>query len=144
MKKLKKSTKIVRLKKKERIRDKFWSDEATNGKPPSNDVDFVEMSVPNDLMDEVIHKYASRYELWKSTLSPEEELEQRQQKEQKIKSIYEMAAKILTDKQMRIFLMRHLYNMQEEEIAQKINTDQSYIPLVLGICYKKIKKALGV
>jgi DNA-directed RNA polymerase specialized sigma24 family protein len=114
-----------------------------NGKPSSNDIDFVEMSVPNDLMDEVIHKYASRYELWKGTLDPEEELVLRQRKAQMVKSIYETAAKILTDRQMQIFLMRHLYNMKEEDIAQKLGKNQSLIPEVLDVCYNKIKKELG-
>jgi RNA polymerase sigma factor (sigma-70 family) len=120
--------------KKEKERDKYWSEE-----DPKNDIDFIEVSVDNESFDEFIKQHAPNYYL---EPDPKASIHDRKRKKKMLHIAFRAAAKELTNRQLEIFVMRYCLGLQETVIAKQLDCNQSYISNVLKVCAKKIQKSL--
>ena len=125
------------MRKKERIREKFW-----NEKDPKNDLDYVEVSLPDESIDAFIQHYALASYLRTEQMTPEEQSRAAERRARLLRKIMKAASLVLTDRQFQIFTLRHVTGLKEVDIAQQVEVNQSYISSVLHTSYKKIKKAL--
>jgi len=121
--------------KKERVREKYWDPMG-----PKNDLDFVEISVPNDGMDQIINEYAPAYVQSHQNIELRERLQIK--KERLLRKIFKAATIVLTDRQLQIFTMRMNFLLKEREIAKQLKVNQSYVSNVLRISSQKIRVAL--
>jgi DNA-directed RNA polymerase specialized sigma24 family protein len=107
---------------------------------PKN-VDFIEISMPNEELDKVAHKYHQLLEqrndpvLRKKTVRRQEKL---------LRKIFKTASQVLTDIQMQIFTQCYVYQIPDKEVAQQLNCHPTYVTGVLRACIKKIQKRLRV
>jgi RNA polymerase sigma factor (sigma-70 family) len=120
--------------KKEKERDKYWSEA-----DPKNDIDFIEVSVDNESFDEFIKQHAPNYYL---EPDPKASMHERKRKKKMLYIAFRAAAKELTNRQLEIFVMRYCLGLQETVIAKQLDCNQSYISNVLKVCAKKIQKSL--
>lgn len=116
--------------------------EKANGdiKYPKN-VDFVEISMPHTQLDKVANK-----NWWSLEQRADPALRKHnvRRQEKLLGKVFKAASEVLTDMQYQIFVYRYVYQMPETEISEKLGRDQSYIPLVLKNCIRKIQKRLRV
>jgi DNA-directed RNA polymerase specialized sigma subunit len=118
-------------------RDKFWDEN-----DPKNNLDYIEISLPTEDLDHVIQKYAPNF------IVDDEDIEETQvfkrRKERLVRKIFQAASSTLTQRQLQVFMMRHVCGMKEMEIAGKLDVHQSYVSNVLKVCNRKIRKELRI
>ena len=124
------------MKRKQFIREKFWSDAQ-----PTNNLDFVEISLPNEAVDDFIRKYAKSYF---KNVGVKETQRMRKKKERLVRKILKAGSLYFTDRQWQIFIHRYICSLKEVEIAAQLSVDQSYIASVLKACHLKLQKILGM
>ncbi len=124
------------MRKRQIIREKFWSESQ-----PTNNLDFVEISLPHEAVDDFLRKYAKSY-FNKPTV--EETQKMRKKKERLVYKILKAGSLYFTDRQWQIFVHRYICSLKEVEIAAQLSVDQSYIASVLKACHLKLQKILGM
>ena len=125
------------MKKKVKIRDKYVLSDT-----PKRDIDFIEISLPDNEVDAFVNKYATSYLRRQS--QDLADLIKRDKERQKMKDdLYKAASECLTNKQFEIFILRFKGGMKEIDIAEKLGVYQGYISIVLNACKEKLKRKLG-
>jgi hypothetical protein len=128
----------VPKKKKELIRDKYWEEDR-----PGFDYDFVEWLVAPDELDAIVRANSERFGFI-TELDPTDFLPDRKRQEELLKQIYESAAKTLTKQQYKIFIMRYLCSLKEEDIARQMDVSQAYVAATLPVIHSKIRQILSL
>lgn len=123
-------------KRKEIIRDKFWEEDR-----PGFDYDFVEWLVAPEELDAVVRANSERFGFIEE-LDPTDFLPDRKRQEEMLQRIYESAAKTLTPQQYKIFTLRYLFALKEEDIARQMNVSQAYVAATLTVIHSKIRQIL--
>ncbi|MGI0058966.1 MAG: hypothetical protein ACREBJ_04290 [Nitrosotalea sp.] len=121
------------MKKKQYTREKFKSHDNSN-------IDYVEISLPDETIDQFLQKYAHR----QVTLDEHETRKLRRRKERLIRKIFQAGSLYFTNRQWQIFVHRWIGALKENEIAARLHVDQSYISSVLKACHLKLQKVLGM
>lgn len=121
---------------KEKIRDKFWEDDR-----PGFDYDFVEWLVAPDELDAVVRANSEKFGFLED-LNPSDFMPDRKRQEELLHSVYESAAKTLTEQQYRIFILRYLFGLKEEDIARQMSVSQAYVAATLPTIHSKIRQIL--
>jgi DNA-directed RNA polymerase specialized sigma subunit len=124
------------VKKKRVFREKFWSEQC-----PTNNLDFVEISLPDESVDEFVQKYAKQQA---EPLTEREANYLQKRKGRLVRKIFKAASLYFTDRQWQIFIHRWVGAFKEVEIAEKLRVDQSYVSSVLKACHLKLQKVLGM
>ena len=107
---------------------------------PKN-IDFIEISMPNEELDKVAHKYHHLLEqrndpvLRKKTVRRQEKL---------LRKIFKTASQVLTDLQFQIFTLAYVYQLPDKEVAQQLNCHPTNVTGTLRACVKKIQKRLRI
>lgn len=105
----------------------------------SKNVDFMEISMTHESLERIAQKHSllldqrSNPVLRKHTVRRQEKL---------LRKIFKAASQVLTTSQFQIFVMRYVYQMPENEIAQQVGCVQNYVSQVLKASIKKIQKRL--
>ena len=123
-------------KKIEKIREKFWEEDR-----PGFDYDFVEWLVAPEDLDAVVAANSERFGFLQE-LDPSDFLPDRKRQEELLHTIYESAAKTLTSQQYRIFILRYLFALKEEDIARQMSVTQPYVAATLPVIHSKIRQIL--
>lgn len=143
-------------KKRERTRDKYWSEDL-----PNNDIDFIEVPLPDqDSHGEDENNYddakdydsfaPKRNKISKCLIdiedpdSLEKEMKSQKRKQRLLRKIFKAASEVLTDIQMKVFTMRAVYGINEVVIARTLQVNQPMVSLVWKASVKKIRKALRI
>ena len=124
------------MKRKQIIRDKFWSEQQ-----PNNNLDFVEISLPESSVDAFIRKYAPSF---LRHVSLKDKIRIHKKRGRLVKKILRAAALYFTNRQWQIFIHRWICSLKEVDIAEQLQVDQSYISSVLKACHTKLQKILGL
>ena len=123
--------------KKIKVRDKYYSED-----DPLNDIDFIEVSLPEESFDQVIRKYGNKSYLQRMGESSLD-LDKKASRNRKLwNKLWKAASTVLTDKQFRIYVERNILKKKEVAIAKTLGVNQSYISNVLKVSNKKIRKVL--
>ncbi len=125
------------MKRKQIIRDKFWSDAQ-----PNNNLDFVDVSLPDNAVDDFVRKYAKSFFKEKSSQEDIERLKRK--KERLVRKILRAGSLYFTDRQWQVFIHRWIGSLKEVEIAERLHVNQSYVSSVLKACHIKLQKVLGM
>ena len=125
------------MKRKQIIRDKFWTDAQ-----PNNNLDFVEVSLPDNAVDDFVRKYAKSFFKEKSSQEDIERLKRK--KERLVRKILRAGSLYFTDRQWQVFIHRWIGSLKEVEIAERLHVNQSYVSSVLKACHIKLQKVLGM
>lgn len=124
------------MKKKRLIRERYWSPQQ-----PTNNLDFVEISLPDQAVDSFIRKYAPSA-LRNVSLADKERMHKKRSR--LVRKILQAASLYFTDRQWQIFIHRWICSLKEVDIAEQLHVDQSYISSVLKACHTKLQKVLGL
>lgn len=128
------------MKKKKQKRSRSTEKANAEIETPKN-IDFVEIPMPNEELDKLVQKNAHLL-AQRNDPNIRKHVVRRQKK--LLRKIFKAATQVLTDDQFQIFILRYIYQLPEKEIAQQIGRNQSYIPLVLKNCIKKVQKRLRI
>lgn len=106
--------------KKKRVKDRFFSEEC-----PSNNLDFVEVQIGDiEGLDRYLNKSPSTQRALGEYFVTEESIatRDRQQKRQKrlLRKVLQAASSVLTERQFQIFILRFMFNLTEEEVADRL------------------------
>lgn len=153
--------------KKKKVRDRYFSEDQ-----PSNNLDFVEVSIHNmDALDAYINQSPLVQQALGKRFFGEIKLEGEKDKDKGqirtkrlLQKVLKAAATCLTDRQFQVFILRFLFNLTEEEIAERLvreyvgrprldnkrikmktvpkKVSQPYCSEVIERCVVKIKKEL--
>jgi len=123
-------------KKLEKVYDKYWDENR-----PGFDYEYMEQLVAPEDMDEVVQAQSERFGLLQE-LDPSDFLPDRKKQEELLNQTYETAAKVLTNPQYRVFIMRYMFGLKETDIAKQMNISQAYVAAMLPRIHYKIRKAL--
>lgn len=139
-------------KRREKVRDKYWSEDL-----PNNDIDFIEVPLPDqdeheqhddpdreDSLTATQRAINKKSHLMEVPNDPEAEARLQKKKQRLVRKVFKAASEVLTDIQLKIFTMRAVYNMSEDSIAKALPCDQSYVSIVWKASVKKIRKALRI
>jgi DNA-directed RNA polymerase specialized sigma24 family protein len=107
---------------------------------PKN-VDFVEISMPNEELDKVAHKY---HQLIEQRNDPVLRRKQIRRQERLIKKIFKAASQVLTDTQFNVFVKCYAYQIPDKEVAKQLGCHPTYVTGILRACVKKIQKRLRI
>lgn len=153
------------MKNKKKERDRYFDEQL-----PSNNFDFVEVLVGDlEALDQYVYnspqiQQAIGASFQNNLPSNDKELLHKKQK-RLLKKIMQAASKVLTDRQFQIFMLRFIFNLNQEEIASRLTREhvgrphlqgkgkskkpmilkpvsQEYVAQTLPVCIKKIQKAL--
>lgn len=150
-------------KKEVKIRDRYWDENL-----PSDNYDFKEVSVDNfEFLDKYILESAQVQQVLGSSFQGNlvTNNKERSQKRQRrlLRKILQAASQTLTDRQFQIFVLRFVFNLTQEEVAERVGHDfvgrprkdkqtkkpqsskpisQEYVCEVIKVCIKKIRKEL--
>jgi RNA polymerase sigma factor (sigma-70 family) len=106
-------------------------------------LEFVEIPMDPEALEEAAHKHATWQQLVKDDPANDyDEIEARMIQEEKRKKLWQTASQVLTEVQFKIFVMRYAYDLKQKEIAKQLKCHQSYVPSVLKASVKKIQKRL--
>jgi RNA polymerase sigma factor (sigma-70 family) len=107
---------------------------------PKN-IDFVEISMTHEGLEKIAQKNAQLLSqrndpvLRKKTVRRQEKL---------LRKVLKAASQVLTDDQHQVFVMRFIYGLGNQEIADQLGKNVSYPPRLLKASVKKIQKRLRV
>lgn len=107
---------------------------------PKN-IDFVEISMPNEELDKVAHKY---HHLLEQRNDPQIRKKSVRRQERLLKKIFKAASQVLTDQQFGIFVQCYVYQQPDGEVAKQLGLHPTAITQSLRNCVKKIQKRLRV
>lgn len=151
------------MKHKKRVKDKYFSEEL-----PSDDYSFKEVSVDDfESLDKYILDSPQVQQALGNTFQGGIETgdKEKLQKKQKrlLRKVLQAASQVLTDRQFQIFVLRFIFNLTEEEVAERLTREfigrprldkrtkqagevkkisQPYVSQTTHVCIKKIQKAL--
>lgn len=126
------------MNKKEKIRDKFWDE-----RRPRFDLDYIEVSVAPEDLDAYVRAH-SKHAVTEDDAGDPTYLIDRKRRENMLEDVYKTAAKILTDRQFQIFIMRYKFGLKEIEISRQARVNQPYVSNILRTCHAKIRVALNL
>lgn len=107
---------------------------------PKN-IDFVEINMTHENLEKIAQKNAQLLNqrndpiLRKKTVRRQEKL---------LRKVLKASSQVLTDDQHQVFVMRFIYGLGNQEIANQLGKNVSYPPRILKACIKKIQKRLRV
>jgi len=107
---------------------------------PKN-VDFVEISMPNEELDKVAHKYHQLLEQRNDPLLRRKSI---RKQERLLRKIFKSASQVLTEIQMNVFVQCYAYQIPDKEVAKQLGCHPTYVTGILRACVKKIQKRLRV
>lgn len=126
------------MNKKIKIRDKFFSESR-----PRTDLDYIEVSVAPEDLDTYVRTH-SKHAVIEDESGEPTYLIDRKRREGMLEEVYKTAAKVLTDRQFQVFIMRYKFGLKETEIARQASVDQGYVSVLLRNCHKKIRIAMNL
>lgn len=107
---------------------------------PKN-IDFIEISMPNEELDKVANKYHSLLEQRNDPVLRRKII---RKQERLLRKIFKTASQVLTDLQFNVFTLAYVFQVPDTEIAKQLNCHQTNVTGTLRACIKKIQKRLRV
>lgn len=107
---------------------------------PKN-IDFVEISMPNEELDKVANKY---HQLLEQRNDPKIRKKSIRRQERLLKKIFKAASQVLTEAQFNVFVQCYAYQIADKDVAKQMGCHPTYITGILRACVKKIQKRLRV
>lgn len=108
------------MRKKHRQRDRYFSEDL-----PSNNYDFVEVSIGDlDSLDRyinaspIVQRTLGNYFVTDKAVEDREKYQKRSKR--LLRKVLQAASQILTDRQFQIFILRFVFNLTEEQVAERL------------------------
>ena len=120
----------------EKIKDVFFDE-----RDPKNDVSRIEVSLPDEDIDNFLSVYAAGKFIIDDIEGNTDQADRRR-RERLVRKIFKAAALALSDSQFQVFVMRYVFGFKEVEIAVQLGCGQSYISQVLKDTHREVRKLL--